>query len=57
MNYNIYQQYVMQDQANDRFHICEKGCLGKKYVNLIVSQVWGQKEKGTTDDELAGWHH
>ena len=18
---------------------------------------WGQEEKGTTDDELAGWHH
>ena len=18
---------------------------------------WGQKEKGTTEDELAGWHH
>ena len=18
---------------------------------------WGQKEKGTTEDEMAGWHH
>ena len=18
---------------------------------------WGQEEKGTTDDEMAGWHH
>ena len=20
-------------------------------------RVWGQKEKGTTEDEMAGWHH
>ena len=19
--------------------------------------VWGQEEKGTTEDEMAGWHH
>ena len=22
-----------------------------------VGRVWGQEEKGTTEDEMAGWHH
>ena len=22
-----------------------------------VGRDWGQEEKGTTEDELAGWHH
>ena len=22
-----------------------------------VGRVWGQKEKRTTEDEMAGWHH
>ena len=22
-----------------------------------AGRVWGQKEKGTTEDEMAGWHH
>ena len=28
--------------------------------NLQVSDAgrdWGQEEKGTTEDEMAGWHH
>ena len=24
---------------------------------LIDGRDWGQEEKGTTEDELAGWHH
>ena len=24
---------------------------------LILGGVWGQEEKGTTEDEMAGWHH
>ena len=24
---------------------------------LIAGRDWGQKEKGTTEDEMAGWHH
>ena len=23
----------------------------------LLSNIWGQKEKGTTEDEMAGWHH
>ena len=37
-----------------------------KLLNLIVylmlsysdaGRDWGQEEKGTTEDEMAGWHH
>ena len=28
--------------------------LGK---NPDVGRDWGQEEKGTTEDEMAGWHH
>ena len=24
---------------------------------LMLGGVWGQEEKGTTEDEMAGWHH
>ena len=31
-------------------------------ASLVVQKtdpgrVWGQEEKGTTEDEMAGWHH
>ena len=36
----------------------------KEYPGLISSgkdsdagRDWGQEEKGTTEDEMAGWHH
>ena len=24
---------------------------------LITGRDWGQEKKGTTEDEMAGWHH
>ena len=24
---------------------------------LMLGVIWGQEEKGTTEDEMAGWHH
>ena len=24
---------------------------------LMLGGIWGQKEKGITEDEMAGWHH
>ena len=24
---------------------------------LMARRDWGQEEKGTTEDEMAGWHH
>ena len=26
-------------------------------VTLSVGRDWGQEEKGTTEGEMAGWHH
>ena len=27
------------------------------WVNLYAGRDWGQEKKGTTEDEIAGWHH
>ena len=24
---------------------------------ILMLRGWGQEEKGTTEDEMAGWHH
>ena len=24
---------------------------------FVAGRDWGQKEKGTTEEEMAGWHH
>ena len=26
-------------------------------MTLMLGRDWGQEEKGTTEDEMAGWHH
>ena len=33
--------------------------FGRNYakVETPVRRDWGQEEKGTTEDEMAGWHH
>ena len=31
-----------------------QGGIGK---DPDAGRDWGQKEKGTTEDEMAGWHH
>ena len=33
----------------------EKNCLIGK--DSDAGKDWGQEEKGTTEDEMAGWHH
>ena len=32
---------------------------GKSYSleKTLIGRDWGQEEKGTTEDEMAGWHH
>ena len=32
-----------------------KSCLTGK--DSDAGRDWGQEEKGTTEDEMAGWHH
>ena len=33
----------------------------RSYIQVVsdsdAGRDWGQEEKGTTEDELAGWHH
>ena len=29
----------------------------KVYQATYAGRDWGQEEKGTTEDEMAGWHH
>ena len=38
------------------------GFAGARAIALIgkdsdAGRDWGQEEKGTTEDEMAGWHH
>ena len=35
-------------------HLMQKADAGK---DPDAGSDWGQEEKGTTDDEMAGWHH
>ena len=30
---------------------------GQKSLTGYAGRDWGQEEKGTTEDEMAGWHH
>ena len=35
-------------------------CLDSTTESLdrnLAGRDWGQEEKGTTEDEMAGWHH
>ena len=36
------------------FEIAPKYCVGK---DSDAGRDWGQEEKGTAEDEMAGWHH
>ena len=31
--------------------------ISHEVVGPDAGRDWGQKEKGTTEDEMAGWHH
>ena len=33
---------------------CEELTIGEDFD---AGRDWGQEEKGTTEDEMAGWHH
>ena len=33
------------------------GHLMRRVDSLDAGRDWGQEEKGTTEDEMAGWHH
>ena len=35
-------------------HVTQRALIGK---DPDAGKAWGQEEKGTTEDEVAGWHH
>ena len=35
-------------------HLIRRGLIGK---NPDAGRDWGPEETGTTEDEMAGWHH
>ena len=35
-------------------HLMQRVVIGK---DSDAGRYWGQEEKGTTEDEMAGWHH
>ena len=35
-------------------HLMRRRLIGK---DCDAGRDWGQEEKGTTEDEMAGWHH
>ena len=49
------------------FYICISGSFAAGYHSAAgfwligkdsdAGRDWGQEEKGTTEDEMAGWHH
>ena len=40
--------------AGDLGSVPELGLIGKDFD---AGKDWGQEKKGTTEDEMAGWHH
>ena len=36
--------------------ILEGAAVWSRQADLFT-RAWGQEEKGTTEDEMAGWHH
>ena len=32
-------------------------CTSRWFSFIYIGRDWGQEEKGTTEDEMAGWHH
>ena len=39
---------VAESDTIERLHVQNHTAAGR---------AWGQEEKGTTEDEMAGWHH
>ena len=38
-------------------HLMQRVDSLEKTLMLGCGRDWGQEEKGTTEDEMAGWHH
>ena len=38
-------------------HLMQRVDSSHQGKDLDAGRDWGQEEKGTTEDEMAGWHH
>ena len=48
------ESWTVKKAACRRIHAFELGCWRK---DSDAGRDWGQEEKGTIEDEMAGWHH
>ena len=48
------ESWTVKKAACRRIHAFELGFWRK---DSDAGRDWGQEEKGTTEDEMAGWHH
>ena len=46
---------ILKLKLQDFGHLMRRVDLLEK--TLMLGGIWGQEEKGTTEDEMAGWHH
>ena len=49
-------QYATGNQWRNNYRKNE-GMEPKQTQDSDAGRDWGQEEKGTTEDEMAGWHH
>ena len=58
--------HLSKDTINEKASCKTGGNICKTYLKKGVKLIgkdsdagrdWGQEEKGTTEDEMAGWHH
>jgi len=48
---------LCDDGCSDRCEIIPDCGFDLHLSNNDAGRDWGQEEKGTTEDEMAGWHH
>ena len=51
---HVYLWWIDFDIWQNQYNIVK---LKKKKNTLMLGGIWGQEEKGMTEDETAGWHH
>ena len=57
---HVYLWWIHFDIWQNQYNIVKfknKIKLKKKGKDPDAGRDWGQEEKGTTEDEMAGWHH
>ena len=48
---------MMAGTANVYSCFCRNPPLGSSRKDCDAGRDWGREEKGTTEDEMAGWHY